>query len=326
MSLDPSSQQVAAQPADQHLTVLLKEAVEGWCPRPEGVYVDGTFGRGGHSRLLLERLDAQGRLLGIDKDPRALAVGEKLASQDARFSIHHASFADLPLCLEEAGVQTGVDGILLDLGVSSPQLDDPQRGFSFMQDGPLDMRMNTAQGVSAADWLATASEAEISDVLFHYGEERHARRMARAIIKAREEEAITRTHQLAEIVKAANPSWEKHKHPATRAFQGIRIHINQELDDLRRLLDQALDILAPGGRLVVISFHSLEDRMVKRFMRDAAKGDSHLPPGVPFREDELKRRLKLLGKAVKASPEEVAANPRSRSAVMRIAEKLPEAG
>lgn len=325
MPQDPSPQQESVALADQHLTVLLKEAVAGWHSQPEGVYVDGTFGRGGHSRHLLSQLGSEGRLLGIDKDPRALAVGQQLAAEDPRFSIHHASFADLPSCLQDAGINSGVDGILLDLGVSSPQLDDPSRGFSFMQDGPLDMRMNTLAGPSAADWLATASEAEISDVLFHYGEERHARRMARALVKARQEEAITRTHQLAEIVKAANPSWEKHKHPATRAFQGIRIYINQELDDLRRLLDQALDLLAPGGRLVVISFHSLEDRMVKRFMRDAAKGDSHLPPGVPFREDELKRRLKLIGKAIKANPEEVAHNPRSRSAVMRIAEKLPEA-
>ncbi|MDR9467374.1 16S rRNA (cytosine(1402)-N(4))-methyltransferase RsmH [Marinospirillum sp.] len=326
MPTEPAPRLEASAVADQHLTVLLKEAVAAWCPSAGGTYVDGTFGRGGHSRLLLSQLSSAGRLLGIDKDPRALAAGEKLAAEDARFSIHHASFADLPSCLQEAGITAGVQGILLDLGVSSPQLDDPERGFSFMQDGPLDMRMNTLSGPSAADWLATASEAEISDVLFHYGEERHARRMARALVKARQEEPITRTHQLAEIVKAANPSWEKHKHPATRAFQGIRIHINQELEDLRRLLDQALDLLAPGGRLVVISFHSLEDRMVKRFMRDAAKGDSHLPPGVPFRDDELKRRLKLLGKAVKASREEVSLNPRSRSAVMRIAEKLPEAG
>lgn len=326
MSTEPASRLETPAVADQHLTVLLEEAVAAWCPSAEGVYVDGTFGRGGHSRLLLSQLSAAGRLLGIDKDPRALAVGQELAAQDPRFSVHHASFADLPACLQEAGISEGVQGILLDLGVSSPQLDDPERGFSFMQDGPLDMRMNTSSGPSAADWLATASEAEISDVLFHYGEERHARRMARALVKARQEEPITRTRQLAEIVKAANPSWEKHKHPATRAFQGIRIHINQELEDLRRLLDQALDLLAPGGRLVVISFHSLEDRMVKRFMRDAAKGDSHLPPGVPFRDDELKRRLKLVSKAVKASREEVTLNPRSRSAVMRVAEKLPEAG
>ncbi|SFC04438.1 16S rRNA (cytosine1402-N4)-methyltransferase [Marinospirillum celere] len=324
MSTHSASVNPLASTDHQHLTVLLQEAVAAWCSDPSGVYVDGTFGRGGHSRLLLEKLDSKGRLIGIDKDPRALAAGRQLAAEDSRFSIHHASFADLPLCLEEAGISQGLQGILLDLGVSSPQLDDPERGFSFMQDGPLDMRMDTSQGLSAADWLATAKEAEISDVLFHYGEERHARRMARALIRAREEAPITRTGQLAEIIKAANPSWEKHKHPATRAFQGIRIHINQELKDLERLLSQALDLLAPGGRLVVISFHSLEDRMVKRFIRDAAKGDSHLPPGVPFREDELKRRLKPLGKAVKASAEEVKLNPRARSAVMRAAEKLPE--
>lgn len=316
----------ATSSADQHLTVLLEEAVNAWLTDPSGVYVDGTFGRGGHSRLLLEQLGEQGRLLGIDKDPRALAVGHQLAAEDARFRICHASFADLPQCLEQAGLQQGLQGILLDLGVSSPQLDEAARGFSFLHDGPLDMRMDTTRGRSAAEWLASADEKEISDVLFQYGEERHARRMARALIKARQEAPITRTSQLAEIIKAANPSWEKHKHPATRAFQGIRIHINQELQDLQRLLDQALDQLAPGGRLVIISFHSLEDRMVKRFMRAAAKGDSHLPPGVPFTDAQLNRRVRLLGKAIKASAEEIERNPRARSAIMRIAEKLPEAG
>ncbi|SFX02935.1 16S rRNA (cytosine(1402)-N(4))-methyltransferase RsmH [Marinospirillum alkaliphilum] len=307
---------------DQHLSVLLEEAVNAWMTRPDGCYVDGTFGRGGHSRHLLQRLNEKGCLLGIDKDPRALEAGTLLAQQDSRFVICHGSFTELPRFIDQQGWTSGVDGILVDLGVSSPQLDDPERGFSFMQDGPLDMRMDTTRGQSAADWIATASETEISDVLFHLGEERHSRRMARAVIRARQEQPITRTGQLAEIIKAANPSWEKHKHPATRAFQAIRIHINRELDDLRDLLDQATELLAPGGRLVVISFHSLEDRMVKRFMRDAARGDAHLPPGVPFRQDELRPQLKLIGKAIKPGDQEVSQNPRARSAVMRVAEKL----
>lgn len=312
---------------DQHLSVLLEEAVSAWLTCPDGFYVDGTFGRGGHSRHLLQRLTPAGRLLGIDKDPRALAAGEQLAIKDPRFSICHGSFTELPEFLHlyqtDPNFQ-GVEGILVDLGVSSPQLDDPERGFSFMQDGPLDMRMDTTRGLSAAEWLARATEEEISDVLYHLGEERHSRRMARALVKARQEQPITRTGQLAELIKAANPSWEKHKHPATRAFQAIRIHINRELDDLKQLLTQAVDLLAPGGRLVVISFHSLEDRIVKRFMRDAARGDAHLPQGVPFRQEELNPTLKLIGKAVKPSATEIQQNPRARSAVMRVAEKRAE--
>ncbi|MFK7160952.1 16S rRNA (cytosine(1402)-N(4))-methyltransferase RsmH [Marinospirillum sp. MEB164] len=318
-----SSCSLSAPAPDQHITVLLYEAVTACLTDPAGFYVDGTFGRGGHSRLLLSQLAPEGRLLGIDKDPRALATAQQLVEQDARFSCQQGSFAQLPDYLAARGWSAGVQGILLDLGVSSPQIDDPERGFSFMQDGPLDMRMDTTQGESAADWLAQASEAEIADVLFHYGEERHARRMARALLKARAEAPITRTLQLAEIIKAANPSWEKHKHPATRAFQGIRIHINRELDDLKLLLEQALACLAPGGRLAVISFHSLEDRIVKRFMRDAARGDAHLPAHVPFRHTELRPELRLIGKAIKPSAEEVAHNPRARSAVLRVAEKLP---
>ncbi|GLR63152.1 16S rRNA (cytosine(1402)-N(4))-methyltransferase RsmH [Marinospirillum insulare] len=310
-----------ADAPDQHLTVLLEEAVAALVTNPDGCYVDGTFGRGGHSRHLLSQLAAKGQLMGIDKDPRALETAAELAKEDERFTICHGSFIQLAEFLKEKG-WTGVNGILLDLGVSSPQLDDASRGFSFMKDGPLDMRMDTSRGLSAAEWLAKATEVEISDVLYHLGEERHSRRMARALVKARQEEPITRTSQLAEIVKAANPSWEKHKHPATRAFQAIRIHINRELDDLKDLLDQAMDLLLPGGRLVVISFHSLEDRIVKRFMRDAARGDAHLPPDMPFRQDQLNITLKLVGKAVKPTAEEIAHNPRSRSAVMRVAEKL----
>ncbi|ODC05146.1 16S rRNA (cytosine(1402)-N(4))-methyltransferase [Terasakiispira papahanaumokuakeensis] len=320
------SSQAAEQARDRHVTVLLDEAVEALVTRPEGRYIDGTFGRGGHSRLILQQLNNEGRLLGIDKDPRAIATGEALAAQDPRFQIAHRSFAEIETLTETQGWSEQVDGILLDLGVSSPQLDDPERGFSFMHDGPLDMRMDTSQGMSAADWVARAPEKEIADVLFRFGEERHSRRIARAIVAARQDTPITRTLQLAEIVKAANPSWEKHKHPATRSFQGIRIHINRELADLEDVLDRAVRQLRPGGRLVIISFHSLEDRMVKRFIRDAARGDTHLPPGIPLTEDQIERRLKPIGKAIKPSAEEIEVNVRSRSAVMRVAEKLESVG
>ncbi|WP_084004421.1 16S rRNA (cytosine(1402)-N(4))-methyltransferase RsmH [Terasakiispira papahanaumokuakeensis] len=325
-SHDTVSSQAAEQARDRHVTVLLDEAVEALVTRPEGRYIDGTFGRGGHSRLILQQLNNEGRLLGIDKDPRAIATGEALAAQDPRFQIAHRSFAEIETLTETQGWSEQVDGILLDLGVSSPQLDDPERGFSFMHDGPLDMRMDTSQGMSAADWVARAPEKEIADVLFRFGEERHSRRIARAIVAARQDTPITRTLQLAEIVKAANPSWEKHKHPATRSFQGIRIHINRELADLEDVLDRAVRQLRPGGRLVIISFHSLEDRMVKRFIRDAARGDTHLPPGIPLTEDQIERRLKPIGKAIKPSAEEIEVNVRSRSAVMRVAEKLESVG
>lgn len=308
--------------AFQHLTVLLNEAVEALVHNPSGTYIDGTFGRGGHSRLVLEHLDGQGKLFGVDKDPEALKVGRALQEADSRFGLFPGSFAEMERYATDVGVNGQLDGILLDLGVSSPQLDDPERGFSFMNDGPLDMRMNPDAGESAADWVNRASESEIIRVLKDYGEERFARRMAKAIIAERQERPFTRTAHLAQVIKDANPAWEKGKHPATRAFQGIRIHINRELEDLEICLGQSLDLLKPGGRLVVISFHSLEDRMVKRFMRDMAKGDTHLPPGVPFTQEQLNIRLKLIGKAIKPSKEEVNENPRSRSAVMRVAEKL----
>lgn len=301
----------------EHKTVLLHEAVDALLTDPDGTYVDGTFGRGGHSRLLLEGLSEQGRLIGIDKDPAAIATGEKLALEDHRFSIHHGSFTDI----DQVNGDNPVDGILLDLGVSSPQLDDPERGFSFMNDGPLDMRMNHQQGESAAQWLARAEEQEISKVIWEYGEDRFSRRMARAIVRERELEPILTTRRLANIIAAACPTREKGKHPATRAFQAIRIHINRELDDLVLCLDRALEKLKPGGRLVVISFHSLEDRIAKRFIRKHQKGDE-LPSWLPVTEDQLNRRMKSLGKAVKPSREEVAENPRARSSIMRVAEKL----
>jgi 16S rRNA (cytosine1402-N4)-methyltransferase len=282
--------------------------------------VDGTFGRGGHSRYLLQCLDDNGRVLGVDKDLAAQAAAQELAESEPRFEFFHGSFAQLPHQLCRMGIEA-VDGILLDLGVSSPQLDDGDRGFSFMHDGPLDMRMDTSRGETAAQWLSYADLHDIAGVLKEYGEERFARRIASAIIAAREEAPIETTSQLAQVVSAAHPRWEKHKHPATRSFQAIRIKVNRELDDLQEFLSVALDLLRIGGRLVVISFHSLEDRMVKRYLRDMARGDS-LPRGVPVTESALNRRMRLLGRAVRASAEEVAGNVRARSAVMRVAEKI----
>lgn len=303
-----------------HQTVLLREAVDALVTTAGGTYVDGTFGRGGHSRALLARLGDDGRLLAVDKDPEAAAEAAQLAAEDPRFTFFRGSFALLPEQLRGLGVGA-VDGILLDLGVSSPQLDDSTRGFSFQHDGPLDMRMDTSSGETAAEWLARATAAEIAAVLKEYGEERFAKRIAGAIVDARGEAPIVTTGRLAKIVSEANPRWEKHKNPATRSFQGIRIYLNRELDDLAALLAQALSLLEVGGRLVVISFHSLEDRLVKRYMRDMARGDA-VPAGVPILDSALNRRMRLLGKAVRASAEEVAANPRARSAIMRVAEKI----
>ncbi|WP_372834552.1 16S rRNA (cytosine(1402)-N(4))-methyltransferase RsmH [Pontibacterium sp.] len=306
----------------KHITVLLNEAVDLLVQDPDGFYVDGTFGRGGHTALVLDRLSEGGRVMGIDKDPQAIAHSKERFGDEPRFSIAHGSFAEMEQFVTDAGMMGKVDGVLLDLGVSSPQLDDPDRGFSFSNDGPLDMRMNTAVGESAAEWLARAEEKEIADVIYLYGEERFSRRMAKAIVAERAESPIVTTGRLAKIIAEANPAWEKGKHPATRAFQGIRIHINRELEDLERCLDQALEVLAEGGRLVVISFHSLEDRIVKRFIRKYVKGDEHLPPGIPVTQDMLNQRLKGLGKAVKAGKQEVSDNPRARSAVMRAAYKI----
>lgn len=306
----------------KHITVLLNEAVEALVQDASGFYVDGTFGRGGHSALVLDQLAENGQLMGIDKDPTAIAHAHERFADEDRFSIAHGSFAQLQQFVTERGLAGQVDGILLDLGVSSPQLDDAARGFSFLNDGPLDMRMDTSSGESAADWIARAEEKEIADVIYTYGEERFSRRMAKAIVAKREEEAITTTAQLSKIIAEANPAWEKGKNPATRAFQGIRIHINRELEDLESCLDQALEMLKVGGRLVVISFHSLEDRIVKRFIRQHVKGDEHLPRGIPVTNDMLKIRMKNVGKAVKASAAETEENVRARSAVMRVAEKV----
>ncbi|MEK8079012.1 16S rRNA (cytosine(1402)-N(4))-methyltransferase RsmH [Pseudomonas sp. XK-1] len=307
----------------RHITVLLDEAVEGLAVRADGCYLDGTFGRGGHSRLILERLGPDGRLLGFDKDPLAIATGNALAAEDGRFVVVQRSFAELGEEVAVRGLAGKVSGILLDLGVSSPQLDDAERGFSFMNDGPLDMRMNPDAGVSAAQFIASATEEEIARVFKEYGEERFAKRMARAVVLRRAEQPFERTADLAQVLTVANPAWEKGKNPATRAFQGLRIFVNNELGDLEVGLDAALEALEVGGRLVVISFHSLEDRIVKLFMRKHAKGEQDkLPRDLPIIPKAFEPRLKLIGKAQFASEAEQKANPRSRSAVMRVAEKM----
>lgn len=310
-------------PTYSHITVLLDEAVEALALRADGCYLDGTFGRGGHSRRILERLGPAGRLLGFDKDPQAIATGQALAAEDGRFVVVQRSFAELGDEVTVRGLAGKVSGVLLDLGVSSPQLDDAERGFSFMHDGPLDMRMDPSRGFSAAQFIASASEEEIARVFKEYGEERFARRMARAVVLRRAEQVFERTADLAEVLKVANPAWEKGKNPATRAFQGLRIHVNSELEDLERGLTAALETLEIGGRLVVISFHSLEDRLVKLFMRRHVKGEADtLPRNLPVRHVAFEPRIRLIGKAQFASEAETRANPRSRSAVMRVAEKL----
>ena len=300
-----------------HRPVLLEEAIAALMVSADGTYVDGTFGRGGHATRILESLSPQGSLLALDQDPEAAAVAELICANDSRMRFRSTNFRALADCAAPGSVQ----GVLLDLGVSSPQLDNPARGFSFSHDGPLDMRMDPEGGESAADWLANVKEAELARVLKELGEERFARRIARAIVNARREGPIQRTAHLAEIISAANPKWEPNKHPATRSFQAIRLHINSELESLQDALSAALSVLAKGGRLVVISFHSLEDRIVKRFIRNASRG-RQLPPGVPISFEEQQVSLKPIGKAVMPSPTEVAANPRARSAVMRIAERI----
>lgn len=304
-----------------HKPVLLAESLAALEIDAAGIYIDGTFGRGGHSREILTRLGPQGRLLALDKDPTAVASGREQFGQDRRFSIQQGSFAMLAEWARALGVSGQVKGVLLDLGVSSPQLDDAARGFSFLQDGPLDMRMDPTSGVSAATWLAAAKAGEIARVLRDYGEERFAKRIASAIVAARAEQPIDSTARLAEIVSRANPKWEREKHPATRSFQAIRIYINSELEELRLALEGLLPILAPAGRLVVISFHSLEDRIVKRFLREQSRGDD-FPPGLPVTSDQLRPKLRLVGKPQRASVEELEHNPRARSAVMRVAESL----
>jgi len=302
-----------------HATVLLSEAVDALQVKPDGIYVDGTFGRGGHSRLILEKLGEHGKLIALDKDPMAITAGQ--AIRDARFQMVHSGFEHLGDVLRKLGVER-VDGVLLDLGVSSPQLDDKQRGFSFRFDAPLDMRMDTSRGQTAAEWLAAVDESELAEVIREYGEERFARQIARAIVAARQERAILTTHQLVDVVARCVRTREPGKNPATRTFQAIRIHLNRELEELESVLPQCVGHLKAGGRMAIISFHSLEDRIVKRFMRDMAQGDK-LPKSVPIRAADVPQgQLRLIGKATRASMAEVAANPRARSAVLRVAERL----
>lgn len=303
-----------------HVTVLLKEAVEALSVQAGGVYLDATFGRGGHSRAILAELGEAGRLLALDRDPMAIEAGRVLA--DSRFTLLHRPFSELSEGAAEAGI-AGFDGILFDLGVSSPQLDDGGRGFSFRHDAPLDMRMDTTCGETAAEWLARAEIRDITEVIRNYGEERFAFQIAKKVVATRAERPITTTGEFATLVRETVRTRELGQDPATRSFQALRIHVNQELGQLSLALPQALELLKPGGRLVVISFHSLEDRIVKQFMRDAAAPADALPKNLPLRADQLpKPKLRLLGKALKPSAEEVAANPRARSAVMRVAEKL----
>ena len=302
-----------------HVTVLLDEAVEALAIRAEGVYLDATFGRGGHSRRILERLNEKGRLLAVDRDPTAIAAGQ--AINDPRFHLAHRAFAEIAEAAHDAGV-ADVDGVLFDVGVSSPQIDDGERGFSFRHDAPLDMRMDTTRGETAAEWLARAETREITEVIRNYGEERFAFQIAKKVVAARLEQPVVTTGQFAALVRAAVRTREPGQDAATRSFQALRIHINQELGQLEIALPQAVELLRPGGRLVVIAFHSLEDRIVKNFMREQSTADA-LPKNLPLRADQLpKPKLRLVGRVVRASAAEVAANPRARSAVMRVAEKL----
>ncbi len=309
----------------EHITVLLDEAVNGLGIKKDGIYIDGTFGRGGHSRHILKQLGDNGRLIAIDRDPRAIAVGEALMKEDPRFTIVHGPFSGLADYVKELNLLGKVDGILLDLGVSSPQLDDAERGFSFMRDGPLDMRMDPTSGVSAAEWLATADVDDIGWVLKTFGEEKFAYRIARAIVADREETPFLRTLQLAQLIERLCPKREKKKHPATRSFQAIRIYVNSELEEIHKVLEGALEVLAIGGKLSVISFHSLEDRIVKRFIRKQEKGREY-PAGLPLTEAQMKqgKTLKSLGKALKPSALEIKDNARARSSVLRVAEKIAE--
>ncbi|MFV2061377.1 MAG: 16S rRNA (cytosine(1402)-N(4))-methyltransferase RsmH [Gammaproteobacteria bacterium] len=306
---------------NEHYSVLLEESMKALNIQENGYYIDGTFGRGGHACAILDQLNAQGNLLVVDKDPDAISHAENLYKGDSRVRIKHGSFNAVNEYARDINWIGKVNGVLLDLGVSSPQIDNAERGFSFKADGLLDMRMDTTSGLSAAQWLEKASEQEIAKVLKDFGEERFAKRIARAIVAERNINAITTTARLSKIVAEANPKWEKGKDPATRSFQAIRIFINNELGDLEMILNNILELLAPNGRLVIISFHSLEDRMVKRFLKKQAKGDD-FPKGLPVTVSQLNPNVKIIGKVIKAGKQELEKNIRSRSAVMRVAEKL----
>lgn len=308
-----------------HVSVLLNESIDGLALKADGIYVDATFGRGGHTREILSRLGDNARLYSIDRDPQAIEEANTI--DDPRFTIIHGPFSDIAQYIDERGLTGKIDGVLLDLGVSSPQLDDPERGFSFMRDGPLDMRMDPTSGISAADWLAEAHPDDIAWVLKVFGEERFAKRIAKSIVEWREDSEkppLTRTGQLAKLIASVASSKEK-KHPATRSFQAIRIYINSELEEIEKALDGALTVLAPKGRLSVISFHSLEDRLVKRFIRKHSKGPD-VPFGLPLTEIQInalgKASMIPVGKALKPSNNEISDNTRSRSSVLRVAEKI----
>lgn len=306
----------------QHAPVMHDEVIAALAIRPDGRYVDGTYGRGGHARSILAGLGAQGRLIVMDRDPEAIADARRTFADDKRVTIIHDDYANMQSCMAGLELLEQIDGILLDLGVSSPQLDDARRGFSFQNNGPLDMRMNPAQGESAAEWLAQAEEAEIARVLWEYGEERQSRRIAKKIVEQRQSRPIDDTASLAGLISEILPRQKNHRHPATRSFQAIRIHINQELGQVERLLESVFDILRVGGRLLVISFHSLEDRLVKRFFKTHSTRRK-IPRGLPLRDSEIESgiRLKVTVKAIKAGAGELALNPRARSAVLRVAER-----
>ncbi len=307
----------------EHLSVLFEESLQGLNIKPDGFYIDCTFGRGGHSKGIMDQLSESGRLLAFDRDLAAInSVYADEMQKDSRFTMHHGCFSDLEAVVNQIGWQGQVDGVLMDLGVSSPQLDDSLRGFSFMKEGPLDMRMDDSTGLSAAEWLQNVEEKDLVKVLFEYGEERFARRIAKAVIERRDSSPLQTTLDLAKLIETAVPKREKHKHPATRSFQAIRIEINSELEEIKTGLQQAINVLAPAGRLVVISFHSLEDRIVKRFIRNES-GRKVNPGRLPIREMDIEQGvLKRLGKAVKAGKAELQNNPRARSAVMRVAERV----
>lgn len=304
----------------EHTTVLLNEAIHGLDIDPEGIYIDGTFGRGGHSQHILNALGSQGRLIAFDRDPAAIAAATKFA-HDARFHIVHSDFTRLIEQVEHLNLSGQISGILLDLGVSSPQLDDPDRGFSFRQDGPLDMRMNNTQGTTASEWLNSADVEDIAWVLKHYGEERFAKKIARAVVHDRVTQPFVTTKQLADLIVRLVPKQEKH--PATRSFQAIRIYINQELQQIEQVLEDSLHVLKPHGRLAVISFHSLEDRIVKHFILKHSR-PPELPRGLPIRDDQMsfEKQLEPIGKPIKPTTEEIACNPRARSSVLRVAKRL----
>ena len=305
-----------------HAPVMHDEVIEALAIKPNGHYVDGTYGRGGHARSILAALDADGRLIVMDRDPQAIADARATLGADERVTIIHDDYANLKECIAGLDLLEQIDGILLDLGVSSPQLDDAQRGFSFQHNGPLDMRMNPEQGESAAEWLQRADEAEVARVLWEFGEERQSRRIARKLVEIRETQSIDDTATLASIISSVVPRPKNHKHPATRSFQAIRIHINQELSQIQQMLETILDVLKVGGRMLVISFHSLEDRLIKRFIK-AQSTQPRIPRGLPLRDSEINSvlRLSAIGKAIKAGAAELAVNPRSRSAVLRVAER-----